>query len=207
LIKELCIELLSPVYCSNGTTCHVSPSQQTDTNTTIEASFGIGYKQEDFKASLLYKLQRKYTTKTDDQPDSGIVSIEDTATNIYLLVFWDVKNECDEFYACLIEFPADDFTWNEDKLWALHYQYNNQFFKHYNYKTVTWLMHGDTVIKTRCNAAYGSDYKLDIVISEETGNYNMDKPIQIDPKRLVLASMILLMLIYTLVFLFGHHSN
>jgi hypothetical protein len=178
------LELTSPVYFSNGTTCHVFPNQQTDTGSAMEANFGIGYKQEDFKAVLLYKLQRKYTTKTDDQSSSSIASIENT--NIYLLVVWNVEDERDSFYACLIECPVDDFTWNEDKLWALHRQYNDRFLKNYNYKTVTWLMHNDTMIKTRCNATYGSDYKLDIAISEETGSYNMDEPIQIDPKRLVL---------------------
>jgi hypothetical protein len=188
------LELMSPVYFSNGTTCHVSHSQQTDTSNPIEASFGIDSRQGDFKAVLLYKLQRKYITKTDDRSGSSIASIENT--NIYLLVVWNVENERDEFYACLIECPADDFTWNEDKLWALHRQYNDQFLKNYKYKTISWLMYGDTVIETRCSATYGLDYKLDIAISEETGKYNMDEPIQIDPKRLVSLLSILIVLMY-----------
>jgi hypothetical protein len=50
------LELTSPVYFSTGTTCHASPSQKTDIGATVDISFGIDPKQEDFKCALLYKL-------------------------------------------------------------------------------------------------------------------------------------------------------
>jgi hypothetical protein len=187
------LELTSPVYYSNGTTCHVSPSQQIDASTTTEASFGIDFQQKDVKGALLYKLQRKYATRTDNNSNSSIVSIENTETNIYLLVVWEVKNHCDEFYVCLIE-CSDDFTW--DKLWALCHQYNDQFLKDYNYSEITWLIHDDIAMKTRRRVTYGSDYKLDIFISEETGLYNMFKPMKIDTERLVLPLLMLIVLTY-----------
>jgi Zn finger protein HypA/HybF involved in hydrogenase expression len=46
-------ELISPVYFSTGTTCHVSPSQKTNTGTTMEASFGIVSKQTVFEGATL----------------------------------------------------------------------------------------------------------------------------------------------------------
>jgi hypothetical protein len=78
------LELTSPVYCSNGTTCCVSPNQQTDIDTTMEASFGIVSMREDFKGALLYKLRRKYAIKNNNQSNSGTASIENTATDIYV---------------------------------------------------------------------------------------------------------------------------
>jgi hypothetical protein len=178
---------VSPVYFSNGTTCRIFPSQQGDICTTTEASFGIDSKQEDVKGSLLYKLQRKHTTNTDNQPNSNSVSTENTTTNIYLLVVWNAISVQHSFYTCLIECNDDNFTWDEDKLWALYREYDDQFYKDYKSNTITWSMHDGTVMKTRVSLTYGPNYKLDIDISEGTVNYEIKEPMQIDPKRLVLS--------------------
>jgi hypothetical protein len=176
------LELTSSVYCSNGTTCHVSPDQQVDTINTVEASFGIDSKQKKFEGVLLYKLQRKYATKTDNHLNDGTASSKNTAKNIHLLVVWCVEDERDESYVCLLE-CTDDFTWDEDKLWTLYKEYNHLFLDDYNYITLTWLTCDGTVMEMRCEVTYGTDYKLNIVISEETGKYSMEKPIEIDLER------------------------
>jgi hypothetical protein len=176
------LELISPVYCSSNATYCVSPGQQTDIGNEIGASFRIDAKQEYFKAVLLYKLQIKHTTKTDSQSNS---SIEDTATNIYLLVAWDAECYIDGFCVCLLECP-NDFTWDEDKLWTFYYQHNTQFYNDYNYRTVMWSMHDNTVMNTHCDRTYGLECKLNIVISEGVGIYSMTKPMKFDPERLVL---------------------
>jgi hypothetical protein len=191
------LELASPIYCSNGTTCHVSPSRQTDIGNTIEASFGIYPKQEYSLCTLLYKLQSKHITKTDHQSNSSTVSIKDTATtSMYLLVVWHVNYQFHDFYVCIIE-CTDDFTWDEDKLWALYWQYYNQFRKDYKYNIITWLMHGEAVMKTKLDVTYGSNYKLNIIITEGICGHNIEEPISINPKRLVLSLQILIMLMYT----------
>jgi hypothetical protein len=199
------LELTSPVYFSNGTTCHVSPSQQTYIGTIMETSFGIAFMQKDFKGALLYKLQRNYPIKTGDLPDNSITFIEDTTTNIYLLVAWNTENAWRDFYACLIECD-NDFLWDEDKLWALHCRYDDKFYLGFHFIEVmtrlgkpgiaTWLIHGGTIMKARFNVTYGPDYKLDIVIYEGTGKYDMKSPVKIDQKRLVLPLPILIVLIY-----------
>jgi hypothetical protein len=109
------LELMSPLYCSNDTTCHLSPNQQTDIGTIMKASFRIDPKQKDFKGALLYKLQRKYVNRDDNLPSSSTASIKNTVANVYLLVIWDVKNHSHRFCACLIE-CTNDFIWDEDKL-------------------------------------------------------------------------------------------
>jgi hypothetical protein len=174
-------ELTSPVYCGNSTICHVSPSQQTNIGTATEASFEIAFKQKDFKGALLHKLQRKYTTKTDNQPNSNTASDKDIATSIHLLVVWDVGYYHHHFYACLIEL-TDDFTWNEDKLWALYSQYMCQSNEYCKPNIITWLVNDGAVLKTRLSITYGADYKLAIVMSEGTRKYEMSEPIRINPK-------------------------
>jgi hypothetical protein len=177
----LSLELTSPVYCSNST-CHVFPTRQTYFG-TASASFGITSNQKIIKGALLYKLWRKCATKTDNHLNSSTV-------------VWDIGDGDHKLCACLLDF-TDDFTWDEDKLWALCHQYNDQFYENFDYVPCRWLIHGSTVIKVKCNIAYESDYKLNVVIHEGTGGYTMNKPVKIDPKRLVLPLSMLIVLMHT----------
>jgi hypothetical protein len=187
--------LISSVYCSDGTTCHVSSSQQTDIGTILEANFGIDSNQKGFSGVLLYKLKRNHTTRIDSQSNSSIVSIENTATNIHLLVIWDVEDYDHRFCACLIECTAG-LIWDEDKLCALCSEYNRQFNELCDANVITWLIHDDSLMRMQSDVTYGSGYKLDIIISKGTKKYNMKKPMKIDPNRLVLSLSMLTILMY-----------
>jgi hypothetical protein len=201
-IRNLCpdLELTSLVYFSDCIACHVSPSHQIDTNSTMVASFGID-KQDYFKGVLLYKLQRKHTCKTDNQPNSSTASIKDALANTYLLVVWDNGGEWTHygFYVYLIEYTSDPI-WNENKLWALHRKYGDKFHNNYKDSISTWLMNDGILMKTRSNMTYGSDYKWDITISEGVWERNMLKPMKINPKRLVLSLSMLIVLMYAVRF-------
>jgi hypothetical protein len=190
------LELTSPVYFNDGATYCVSPSQQADTGDIIETNFIIDLKQKDLKCVALYKLQRRCVTRTDNQPNNNTTSVENTATNTYLLVAWVVKDYDHNFCVCLMEF-TDDFAWDEDKLWALYREYNDQFHMNYRSSTITWLMRDNAVMKMKLDVIYGSDYKLDIVMSEGVWVGDMKKPIEIDPKRLVLLVPMFIMLTHT----------
>jgi hypothetical protein len=175
------LELTSPVYFSTSTVYCVSPTQQTEIDYTVEISFGMDSKQDDSKCALLYKLQRKHATKTDNQHNnSNTLSIEGTETSIYLLVVWDVKYQ--HSCVCLIE-CTNDFTWDEDKLWALYREYNKEFYEDYQFRTITWLMNNGEVMETSPRLAYESDYKLSIFIFKEDEKDDMKRPMKIDPKR------------------------
>jgi hypothetical protein len=189
------LELTSPVYFSDGTTYCVYPNQQTYTGNIMETSFGIDFRQKDLKCVSLYKLQRKRATKTDNQPDNSIASMENTEANMYLLVAWVAKDYEHTFCVCLVEF-TDDFVWDEDKLWALYNDYNDQFHIGNESRIITRFLHGGKVMRIRYEATYGSDYKLDIVISEGNREDDTEDPIKIDLKRLVLSSPMSIMLIY-----------
>jgi hypothetical protein len=191
------LKLTYPIYFSNGTVCYVSPSQQINTGTTMEASFGIDSKQKNIKGALLYKLQRKYATRTDNHPNSSTASIENTTTSVYLFAIWNVKNYNNVFRACLIECD-DDLTWDEDKLRALYKEYKFPLDLQYKSSIITWSINDGTVMKMKLDITYGSNYNLDIIVSEGTRKYYMKKPIEINPKRLVLSYSVLIVLIYAL---------
>jgi hypothetical protein len=194
------LELTSPVYFSNST-CHVSPSQQTYISITLETSFEIAPDQKTVKGALLYKLQRKCTTKTDNHLNNSTTPIRNTETSIYLLTGWEIEDDDHKFYVCLIECTGE-FTWDEDKLWVLHHFCKDwsecQSRWNYNKLSSSCLMHNCLGIKMRCNMMYRSDYKLDIVVDEGTGQYSLSKPMKIDSKRLVLPLSMRIVLIYDL---------
>jgi hypothetical protein len=195
------LELTSSVYFSDGTTYCVPPSQQTGTGSTMKTRFGIDSRQKNFKCVSLYKLQRKYTTKADNQSDNSTASIANTATDMYLLAGWVAKNHDYNFCVCIIEL-TDDFTWDEDKLWALYREYEDQFhmdyklYMDYNLDSTTWLMSDNTLMKTKPDVTYGLEYKLDIIIFEGTMVRNMKDSMKINPTRLVssLSSMLILLI-------------
>src|SRR5690606_1084884 len=112
----------------------------------------------------------------DNQPDNSTASSKYIATNTYLLVVWDVNDY--GFYACLVN-CAEDLTKDEDKLWALHYEYRHQFYELCDTNIITWLIHLGTAMKMRHDITYGSDYKLNIILSEGAGRYNMKEPMDI----------------------------
>jgi hypothetical protein len=176
------LELTSLVYYCDKTVCHVSPSQQIDASSIMEASFGIVSEHKTVKGALLYKLQRKYAHGTDNQPNSSTVSTVNTATCIYLLVVCDIGRREYGFYVCLIE-CANDFIWNENELWALHNEYGKKFRKDHKDNIITWLMNDGTLMKTRFDVTYGSDYKLDVIISEGTWRHDTKEPMKFDLKR------------------------
>jgi hypothetical protein len=181
------LKLTSPVYFSTGTTCRVFSNQKTDIGTIARASFGIGSRQKEFKGALLYRLQRKYANRTNNRSNGRTKPIEKTR-NTHFLVAWDIFNTEDQyhgFYVFPIECP-DDFTWDGDKLWKLRYQYMDQISENYEYTSIPWLINDSTMIRTRYDISYGSDYKLDVFIYEETGKYSMDGPMKFAPERLVL---------------------
>jgi hypothetical protein len=191
------LELTSPVYDSNGITHHVSHNQQAGTDNTVEASFGIDFKKGNFRGSLLYKLQRKNAIRTDNRPNSSITFIEDTIPNVYLFVTWFVSSNYRGFHVFLVEFTTD-FTWDDDKLWRMFWKYNRPSYLYHLTDLIIWSMSDGTFIRTKRNVRQELAYELDLIISEVTWQYSTMSPLRIDPKRLVLSSSMLIVLIHAI---------
>jgi hypothetical protein len=189
------LELSFPIYFSNGTTNYLSLNQQTSISNVMETSFGIDPKQKDLKCVSLYKLQRKHVNIIGNWPSSSTAHLKNI-TDMYLLVAWVAKDYDHKFCVYLIE-PTDYYAWDEDKLWALYREYSTKFCMNHASRTITWLMKSGSMMEMRLDVTYGSDYKLDIILSRETKEDDIERSIKIDPKRLVLSLSMLIVLMYT----------
>jgi hypothetical protein len=176
------LELTFPVYCSYGTAYCIYSSQQTNTENTTEANLGIDFKQKGFRGALLYKLQKKYTTKTDKQPNNRKVFGKGIGTTIDLLVVWKIEDCNHRFGVCLVE-HSNFFIRNKDTLWTLYWEYNNRFYKFCKPNIITWSMHNGEMMKTGFDITYGSEYKLDIVMSKGTWEFGIRLPMRVNLER------------------------
>jgi hypothetical protein len=159
------IELVSPLYYSNGAVCCLSPDQRVDVGSTMQAGFNIDLAQEEPIGALMYKLQRKNT----DQPDEKAISNEE-AICTRLVMIWKVYRS-GEFHivSFLIEHDKD-CIWDKDKLIKL-VKRRKLFNIQYTSFEDTWLMHDNTVLMTSLNVTRKEKhYKLEMTISETNIN-------------------------------------
>jgi hypothetical protein len=149
------IELVSPVYASEGAACYLSPEQRVNVGCTTQADFNIDpFWREPF-GSLMYKLQKKNIDQSN----------EDEETCIQLVIIWKITNFkrfC--IYSCLIEHDKDR-VWDEDRLMKLASGY--KLLDIHAPVEVTCLMRDNTVLMKKVNVIHEEEcYKLDITISK-----------------------------------------
>jgi hypothetical protein len=173
------IELVSPMYISDGSTCYLSPVQRIDVDSTAKIGFNIDPTQKESIGVLMYKLQRKNT----DELDEGTMFSEDETTYIQLFTIWKVTSS-KEFHVVshLIEHDKDR-VWDRDRLKKLVERcklYDIQ----YGPIEETWLMHDNTVLSTRINANREAEYyKIELSISEASIKYDTLRLEYIDVDR------------------------
>jgi hypothetical protein len=154
------IELVYPVYASDGTTCCLSPNQRVDVGSTMQASFSIGPDQEPIGA-LMCKLQGK---NIDEFSDEAISSEE--VTHIWLVMIWKVyKSGKFCIVSDLIEHDKSH-VWDNNELMKLN-EYYELFDVQYGPVEETWLMHDNAVVTTNLNIIREEEYyELEMTISE-----------------------------------------
>jgi hypothetical protein len=167
------VELISPLYCSDGTECYLPPNQRVDFGFTTQIGFNIAPGQEPIGV-LMYKLQRK---NMDEKATSS-----EEATCIQLFMIWNVNNSR-EFciYSHLIEHDKGH-VWDKDKLMKLAKCYKLVNIQYGSIKE-TWLMHDNTVLMTSLNMIHEEDYELEIIISEGSISDNTQRLKYIDLDR------------------------
>jgi hypothetical protein len=79
------LELTAPVYFSTGTTCHVSPGQQTNAGATMEASFGIVLSRKILNVYCYIGYRENIPTKLTINP-MIILNLSRVLQDIY--IFW-----------------------------------------------------------------------------------------------------------------------
>jgi hypothetical protein len=183
-ILNLCpnIKLVSPVYFGSGIVCPKLSNQQIDISTKMNARFEIYAAQDDFEGALLFKLQR-YSDSQHNMNTSTAGIDKNSATHIYMLAAWKLKDAKSFAYVALVE-HTKEFTWDENELKKL-YDKSRSWLKKYNDVILnTWLMDNNMILQTTFSSG---DLKrapeLSISISEkERSNYAM-KPLWIDVER------------------------
>jgi hypothetical protein len=167
------VELVSPVYAGNGTTCYLSPDQRVDVGSTTQAGFKLDFPYECSTDILMYKLQRKNIDQSDDE--------EAISTQFFMI--WEVdsfRNFCTVSY--LIEHDEGK-VWDEDKLMDLAERYSIHQIQ-YGHIEETWLMRDNTVLMTCLNVTYEEEcYKLEMTISEASMRDDTRRPRYIDVDR------------------------
>jgi hypothetical protein len=150
------IELVSPLYYSNGAVCYLSPDQRVDVGSTMQAIFNIDPDQGLSTVALIYTLQRKDVDQSN----------EEEVTCIRLFVNWMFFSP-EEIYIALdlIEYDRDH-VWDNDGLFNLALYYRPVDIQD-NIIEETYLMYDNTVLMERANITYeGECCKLEITISE-----------------------------------------
>jgi hypothetical protein len=150
------VELVSPVYGSDGAECCLLPDQKVDVDSMMQTDFDIDPTQEESIGILMYKLQRKYTGQYD----------KNNAICIQFVVIWKV-NSSGEFRLASRLIEHDKYhTWDRDELMKLAKRYV-LFSIRRGPTEETWLMRDNTVLMINLNATREEEcYKLEITIAE-----------------------------------------
>jgi hypothetical protein len=169
------VELVSPLYYSDGVTCHPPFKQRVDVGSMMLMEFNIDPAQDMFTGALMYELQRKNTAQTN----------EEEATCIQFLAIWKLYRS-GAFYVCpfLIEHDRDRI-WDEDRLMELVMHYKPANIQH-NPIEETWLMHDNTVLMTKVKLTYEEECcELEMTISETSVKDDARRPRYINVDRWV----------------------
>jgi hypothetical protein len=173
------IELVSPMYVSDGATCYLSPDQKVDAGSTEQVDFNINLNQRESIGALMYKLQRKNISQSNED----IISSEDELTCTMLIIIWNVNCFKDFYvYSRIIEHDKDRVL-NRDSLMKLAEQYS-LFGIQYGPIEEAWLIYDDIRLMTSLNAIHEEEcYKLEMTISEPSANRSVQRLWHIDSDR------------------------
>jgi hypothetical protein len=170
------IELASPVYAGDGTTCYLSPAQKADTGSTMQVGFDIKLAQDESIGIFMYKLQRK---NNDPSNEDTISSEEEAICTRHVFVWKAYKSGKVHVYTDIVEHDKD-CVWDEDSLMKLAAKYKLYDIQHNPVKH-TWLLRDNTEIMTSLNATREEEYyKLEMIISEGSIEDHVWRPKYID---------------------------
>jgi hypothetical protein len=173
------VELVSPIYAGDATTCCLSPDQRVNVGSMMQTGFNIELDQDKSIGVLMYKLQKKNTDRSNEKT----LFNEDETTCIQFVVIWRVYRSGKSYvYSFLIEHDKD-CIWDRDKLIKLYEQYSLIDMK-YAPIEYTWLISGNSVLMTRVNVTRKSGcYKLEMTIAESSIKDDTLRPRYIDMGR------------------------
>jgi hypothetical protein len=169
------IELISPIYASNGAICHLPLNSRIYVGSKTKISFNINSYQKEYTGILMYKLQKSHI----DQSNEKVISSEET-TYTQLVIIWKI-NDSGEFSTASYLLEHDkNYIWKRNKLIELA--------KHYELVNIqldpiekTWLINNHTVLMTSLSATRKkTSHELKINLYETSINKDTQRPQYID---------------------------
>jgi hypothetical protein len=171
------IELVSPVYASDGAECPLPPDQRLDVDSTTRVDFNLNITQNESTGILMYEL------KTTTQSNQNVISSEDEVRCIQLAIIWKINNSKE---LCVVSYLIEHdkyHVWDRDELMKLVKRYQ-VFSVQYTPIEETYLIQDNTVLMTYLYITReGEGYKLDMTISEERIRDDTQRPWYIDVDR------------------------
>jgi hypothetical protein len=154
-ICDLCsdIELIFPLYCSNGAACYISSDQSIDINSKTQAYVENDFSQSESICALMYELRRKADAFNE-------------VTCTQFVIIWKIdKFKRFHLVPCIIEHDKGR-VWDKARLMRLAKEYTLSSIPH-NFVRETWLLSNNTVLATRLSVICIEEcYKLVILISD-----------------------------------------
>jgi hypothetical protein len=176
------IELVEPVYFSDGATCDIPLDQKIEPNGALKTVFRIKFTRGKFEGAILYRLRKK-GANSDQQPDTETTSNGKNQPNrTQLLVGWKLERLQDpRVYMLLVE-HEEKLVWDGNKLIEQHNEFRGRLNVHNGSVTSTWLMEDGSVLRLALDGVGSGEYGIRIVITDAQQNEHTSIPIWIEPK-------------------------
>jgi hypothetical protein len=197
------IELVSPMYFYNCETYYEYPEIMY-IGTMMKIDFRFDSDQDEPGGILMYKVQRKETTRSDHQFSIDAISakvIEEVTKRIRLLVAWKIERSGKPKVNIILVECDNETVLDKDKLAQLYDKIDNQPSRHYEFSERTWLMYPNTVLETAYWVVHEEGLGLNIIISDGIEDEDVMRPMWIDSTRQVSSPIVIyIVLIYIVSF-------
>jgi hypothetical protein len=171
------IELVSPIYACDDTTCYFSPVQKVVVGSTMQVDFNIKFSQREPIGILMYELKNTKKFNNDAMPS------EDEERYIRLFMAWKVDSSKKFRVVSLLIEHDKGHIWDRDRLMKLAKYYMLYDIQHGPIE-LTWLMHDNTVLMTRADVTREAEYyKLEMTISKASIKDDTTRPYYFDVDR------------------------
>jgi hypothetical protein len=174
------IELVSPLYYSDGAICYLPPDQRVDVGSTTQVGFNIDLAWYRSTGTLMYRLRKKNT----DQSNEDAISSEDEVKHIQFVLTWVAyRFEIPYIYLRLIEHDKNR-VWDRIGLMKLAGGYKEYYYSQRYPEERTYLMRDNTMLMTRVDMTRErACYKIEMTISKTDKYYFSEKTEYIDVDR------------------------
>jgi hypothetical protein len=177
------IELVDPLYFSDGAICLIPLDQKVAPGGTLDTAFKIDLTRMDFEGALIYRLRKK-GINSGQQSNADTKNIDrNWSSYVWLLVGWRMERfNNPRVYMLLVE-HGEEFVWGEDMLFYRHKKFRRLLNVDNGSVTSTWLMEDDYVLRLALDSVGNKKYGIRITIFDGVKDDYAEVPLPIESKR------------------------